>query len=67
MKVLSRSEMKNVLGGGNYSIDCNTASGYSQIAPGSCTGSSSWYGQQANSYCRSTAGCLSCGVNPAQP
>lgn len=62
MRILEKSEMKKLKGGKVYEVSCIPAPGYTQVSPGSCTGTASWCQQQAANWCSAATHCLSCTV-----
>lgn len=62
MKKLERIEMKNLKGGRVYQVNCTAMPGYTQVSPGSCTGSASWCQQQTAEWCSAATHCQSCTV-----
>ena len=65
-EVLTRQQLKNVLGGSGaattkkYLVSCTARPGYVVQSPGSCTGTQSGCQTQAKTYCTNTEGCASC-------
>ncbi|TXT31723.1 MAG: hypothetical protein FD136_1420 [Chitinophagaceae bacterium] len=58
--VLSRKDQREIVGGARYGVSCTTANGYHQESIGYCTGTQANCQASANSYCSTTAGCVSC-------